>query len=84
MCIRDSSKLDLVADNDPTFTMEDRKQQYETAYELFAMHENLAKLTADVDKKNKMLQAPISKLKDPKNKTVVKEYSCLLYTSRCV
>ena len=69
------SKLDLVADNDPTFTMEDRKQQYETAYQLFAMHENLAKLTADVDKKNKMLQAPISKLKDPKNKTVVKEYS---------
>lgn len=76
------SKMTLVAPNDPNFTLTDRKQQYDAAYQLFALHENLAKLTNDVTLKNKVLQAPMEKLKDPANKAVVKEYSVQLDSLR--
>lgn len=69
-----TSKVKLEAPLDPSFTMEDRKAQYEAANKVFAMHEDLYNLTENISKQQKMLQAPMEKIKDTTNKKVVKQY----------
>jgi hypothetical protein len=63
------SNMKLVAPND-------------AAYQLFALHENLAKLNNEVTSKNKVLQGLMEKLKEPANKAFVKEYSVRLDSLR--
>ena len=68
------SKMQLTANNDPGYTMEDRKVQYETAMQLYTMHENLAKTVDDVTNKQKVLKADLDKTKSPKVKKLIQEY----------
>jgi hypothetical protein len=68
------SKMQLTAEENPGFTMEDRKVQYETAMQLYNMHEELAKTVDDISNKQKVLKADLDKAKSPKVKKLIQEY----------
>lgn len=69
------SQMQLVADNNPGYTMEDRKVQYETAMELYNMHQELAALVDDINARQQTLKASVDKVKSPKVKKLIQEYS---------
>jgi hypothetical protein len=54
--------------SDPNFTLDDRKLQYKTAMELFATHEQLAKLVNDIQDKQRVLKDTIAKVTNVKAK----------------
>lgn len=74
-----TSPLKLV--HDPArkdFTLEERKRQYKTAMDIYALHEQLAKVVDDINGKQKMLKSGIESTNDIKTKTLLTEYNTKL------
>ncbi len=69
-------------DANKDFTLEDRQQQFHTAMELYALHEQLAKTVDDINNKQKILKENIEKVKNKKVKKLLEEYLLQLETLR--
>jgi photosystem II stability/assembly factor-like uncharacterized protein len=68
------SKLELRAEPKSDFTIPDRVAQYNTAMKLYNMHEQLAKVSDDVSRKQKGLKALIEKVDNPQSKKIAQQY----------
>ena len=68
------NKMQLQRDEKSDMSLPDMEQQYNTAMQLYSMHERLAKLVDSVSIKEKMLKGNIDKLTNPKVKKLVQEY----------
>jgi hypothetical protein len=78
-----SSPLKLVHDaSQKDFTLEDRKLQYKTAMEIYALHEQLANVVDDINTKQKMLKGGIDSANDKKTKAYLQEYNDKLESLR--
>jgi hypothetical protein len=70
-----ASPLKLVHDiSRKDFTLDDRKLQHKTSMDLYALHEQLARIVDDINSKQKMLQRADS-VKDKKQRAFLKEYN---------
>ncbi|MDX2047564.1 MAG: hypothetical protein SFU87_12310 [Chitinophagaceae bacterium] len=77
-----TQKLQVVHDDKSAFTLADRNVQYDAAMKLFRMHEQLAKVVADINDKQKMLKDNMEKVKNAKVKKQLQEYNDKLETLR--
>jgi photosystem II stability/assembly factor-like uncharacterized protein len=78
-----TSLLKLVHDaSRKDFTLEDRKLQYKTAMDIYALHEHLAKVVDDINGKQKMLKRGIDSTNDKKVKALLQEYNDKLESLR--
>ncbi len=77
-----TQKLQVVHDDKSAFTLADRNVQYDAAMKLFRMHEQLAKVVADINDKQKMLKDNMEKVKNAKMKKQLQEYNDKLETLR--
>lgn len=68
------NKLTMQRDPDSDMTLADMEDQYNTAMQLYNMHERLGKLVDSIGANQKMLQQALGKLKNNKVKKLVKEY----------
>ena len=68
------NKLVMQRDSTGDMSLSDMEQQYNTAMQLYNMHERLAKLVDSIDIKQKMLKSYMDKIKKPSLKKLVKEY----------
>ena len=68
------NKMTMQRDPNSDMTIADMEDQYNTAMQLFNMHERLGKLVDSISRKQKMLQASLDKLKNAKVKKLVQEY----------
>jgi photosystem II stability/assembly factor-like uncharacterized protein len=64
--VHDSSNKD--------FSYEDRKVQYDAAMTLYHLHEDLAKISDDVNEKMKLIKESIDSISDSKKKKFLEEY----------
>lgn len=74
-----TSPLKLV--HDPArkdFTLEERKRQYKTAMDIYALHEQLAKVVDDINGKQKILKKGIDTTNDKRTKALLTEYNTKL------
>ncbi len=76
------SKMKLTAEQNPNFTLADREAQYNTAMELYKMHEELAVLSDEVSGKQKGLKVIMQKLQNAGTKKVLQQYYDSLETLR--
>ena len=71
-----NSNIKLVHDEkNKAFTIADRQAQYNTAMQLYNLHEQLAKTVDDINSKQKMLKENIEKVKSAKVKKLLQEYN---------
>ena len=78
-----ASALSLVHnENIKAFTLADRQLQYKTAMELYAIHEQLAKVVDDINEKQKMLKENVTKVQNKKLKKQLDDYNTKLETLR--
>ncbi len=78
-----TQKIKLVHDeSNKDFTLADRKQQYETAMKVYRMHEELADVVDDINRKQKMIADNLDKVKDTKTKKLMEEFTDRLETER--
>lgn len=68
------NKIPLQRDAKSDMSMADMEDQYNTAMQLYAMHERLAKLVDSISTREKMLKENIEKLKNPKVKKLLQDY----------
>jgi len=61
-------------DPNSDMSLADMEDQYNTAMQLFNMHERLGKLVDSISTKQKMLQANLANVKNAKAKKLVQEY----------
>lgn len=57
------------------FTLQDRNLQYKTAMDVYALHEQLAKLVDDINVKQRTLKKGLDTTKDNSTKNLLKEYN---------
>lgn len=76
------NKLTMQRDPNSDMTLADMEDQYNTAMQLYNMHERLAKLVDSISSNQKMLQGALEKLKNKKLKKLVQEYYDKLETLR--
>jgi photosystem II stability/assembly factor-like uncharacterized protein len=70
-----TSKITLLHDTaNKMFSLEDRKQQYEEAMQLYGMHERLAKIVDTINAELKLLNDNKDSIRMPKAKKLVTEY----------
>lgn len=77
-----AQSLKLVHDPNSTFTLADRELQYKTSMELYKMHEDLARIVADISDKQKALREAIPGIKNAKVKKQAEAYLNELETLR--
>ena len=71
-----SNSLQLIHNNeDNSFTLKDREQQFKTGMELYQMHEKLATVVDDINAKQKMIREQLPLVKSKKVKTLLEEYN---------
>ena len=77
------SPLKLVHDaSRKDFTLEERNLQFKTSMDVYALHEQLAKIVDDINGKQKMLKGAIDSSNDKKAKALLLEYNGKLESLR--
>ena len=69
------NKLQMQRDEKGDMSLADMEQQYNTAMQLYNMHERLAKLVDSIGMKQKMLKENMEKIKSSSVKKLVQEYN---------
>lgn len=70
-----TQKITLVHDiKNKDFTLEDRKQQYKIAMQLYNLHESLAATVDSINSKQRMIKLNMDRTKDTATKVLLKEY----------
>ncbi len=64
------------------FTLQDRQLQYQSATQLYALHEQLAQVVDDINTKQKMLKNAKDSIADKKTLALINEYNTKLETLR--
>jgi hypothetical protein len=77
-----TQQLKLLHEPNPAYTLPERELQYKTSMELFQMHEDLAKVVADISDKQKALREAIPTIKNAKVKKQAESYLAELETLR--
>jgi photosystem II stability/assembly factor-like uncharacterized protein len=77
-----SQRLNLVHQENESFTLSDRVLQYNTAMELYAMHEQLANTVAEIMVKKKASEEKLVQTTDKKLRKTIEEYIEQLETLR--